>query len=1087
MGEMARANDTSRQLGTRENEVSAELSPAALRAALNTVMAASLRPVSAVLSVLYAVFSVSHTLVLPPPVAAPMTFVAAVTAATFLGLYFVLGWRPAPSAWAHPLGAGIAAVVLLNCLLLLAFLSEPLQTTNVMLFLVGVGSLFLSTPWFALVTGVTLLAWGGVEWGATPSPAWRHFGFGLLSATALAVVVHIVRVRTFQRLVQLRFQDEQRQRELQEAMHIVQQSEQRYRSLVETANDMIFTLSPDDTIVSLNPAFAAMTGWLRADWEGSPFAMLLHPADVPIARECFHRILQGESPPRFVARVRAKEGTYRVGEFTISPQRRGSEVVGIFGIARDITERQQAEEAVQAARDELEARVHERTGELVAANAALRAEIADRRRAEHALRESEEQYRDLVENINDIIYTQDEQGYITYISPVVEPLGGYHPTEIIGHSFTEFIHPDDLPALLESAQRTLAGQLEPSEFRVKTKTGAVRWARSSSRPIMRQEHAIGLRGVITDITARKRAENHAQALLAVAEDISGTFDLQQLLERVQRRTAEVLPCEIVATFYWDPQRSTFRLISQHGLPASLLPDAEALAFPPNEPFGGRVASGQTVVMNEIPAQSGVLMDVLSHFRITALVATPLRVYGRHLGALVACTTTSGYQFDGNQVELCNGIARQVAVGIEATELYKQQQEEAEVAAVVARVGQEMIASLNTPMVFEQLCRLTAEALAGSRSCLVLWQPEHAIYTIPAHWGFSEEHQATLKALTLPEKAVVDLVTLLQADEVAGIHSPVPPELIPQDLLERCQLEKAIFLRLQHGREFLGFQVCDAQEQRENTARRSRIARGLAQTAALVFVNAKLLEELERANRIKEEFVGTMSHELRTPLSVIIGYTQLMAEETFGSLTAEQADVLGRISKNTKELLDLINATLDLSRLQNQQRLSLTVQDIKGAVLLAELESEMHQLSRKPGVRLQWQIAPTLPVLYTDVVKLKMVLKNVITNALKFTDTGVITVTARPQQSGVEFRITDTGIGIPREALATIFEPFRQVDSSSTRRHGGVGLGLYIVHQLVELLGGSVTVESEIGSGSTFRVWIPADKQAEKGPQTANQV
>ena len=144
-------------------------------------------------------------------------------------------------------------------------------------------------------------------------------------------------------------------------------------------------------------------------------------------------------------------------------------------------------------------------------------EIAERRRVEQALRASEEKYRDLVENINDIIYAVDESGVITYISPVVEPLSGYRPSELIGRSFTELIHPEEMPHLLESFQRTLSGALEPHEYRVLTKSGEVRWARSSSRLIYEGDRIVGLRGSLTDITARKRAEERLRLLSSAVE------------------------------------------------------------------------------------------------------------------------------------------------------------------------------------------------------------------------------------------------------------------------------------------------------------------------------------------------------------------------------------------------------------------------------------------------------------------------------------------------------------------------------------------------------------------------------------------
>jgi signal transduction histidine kinase len=241
-------------------------------------------------------------------------------------------------------------------------------------------------------------------------------------------------------------------------------------------------------------------------------------------------------------------------------------------------------------------------------------------------------------------------------------------------------------------------------------------------------------------------------------------------------------------------------------------------------------------------------------------------------------------------------------------------------------------------------------------------------------------------------------------------------LTPQILLQHCGLTNITFLRLRRGQELIGFLACGYREPKNTTSRHTRIAGGIANIASLALANAKLLEDLDRANRIKEDFMGAMSHELRTPLNVIIGYTQLMEEETFGPLSTEQSNILRRIGRNTNELLDLISATLDLGRLQNQQRAPLHIQTIEGASLLAELKQTLCQFQHKSTVSLHWKIREPLPSIQSDAAKLKMVLKNLIANAMKFTDTGAITVSAEPQHDGIAFSVTDTGIGIAHEAL-----------------------------------------------------------------------
>jgi len=184
--------------------------------------------------------------------------------------------------------------------------------------------------------------------------------------------------------------------------------------------------------------------------------------------------------------------------------------------------------------------------------------------------------------------------------------------------------------------------------------------------------------------------------------------------------------------------------------------------------------------------------------------------------------------------------------------------------------------------------------------------------------------------------------------------------------------------------------------------------------------------------------------------------------------------LRRVRKAAYEELEFITAMLDVSRLE-AGRLPVEIREVNIAEPLDEIATETQELRReKPRLSFTWRITSDAPLLYTDRVKLKVVLKNLLSNAVKFTDEGSVTLAVCARDEGMEFCVTDTGIGIAPEARPVLFEMFQQGDSSMTRRHEGVGLGLYIVKRMLELLRGTVTVESEVGRGSTFRVWVPQD-------------
>jgi PAS domain S-box-containing protein len=236
---------------------------------------------------------------------------------------------------------------------------------------------------------------------------------------------------------------------------------------------------------------------------------------------------------------------------------------------------------------------------------------------------------------------------------------------------------------------------------------------------------------------------------------------------------------------------------------------------------------------------------------------------------------------------------------------------------------------------------------------------------------------------------------------------------------------------------------------------------------------------EAANRAKSEFLATMSHELRTPLHVILGYNDLLLEGTFGSLKPEQIDALRRVSRNARELLDLISSLLDISRLE-AGRLPIEVKQVDVLDLFKELQAETQEFPQQSGLVFCWRAENDLPILQTDREKLKTVIKNLIGNAIKFTKQGSITIEASSQANGIEIRVSDTGIGIAPESLAAIFEPFHQLEGSPTHKYGGTGLGLYIVKRLLGLLGGKISVESQIGHGSTFQVWLPVREHSLSG-------
>jgi PAS domain S-box-containing protein len=252
------------------------------------------------------------------------------------------------------------------------------------------------------------------------------------------------------------------------------------------------------------------------------------------------------------------------------------------------------------------------------------------------------------------------------------------------------------------------------------------------------------------------------------------------------------------------------------------------------------------------------------------------------------------------------------------------------------------------------------------------------------------------------------------------------------------------------------------------------ARVRAATADLGEQNVRLQwqsRELEKANRLKSEFLASMSHELRTPINALIGYTALMLDRIYGDLNDRQEEGLVRIRAAAQHLLALINDILDLAKIE-AGRMPLHLEDTVLQELMREASVQIDPLIKKKGLTYRW-LGPNEPLhMMTDRTKVKQIMLNLLSNAVKFTHSGTITLSAHQEGELVRLDVTDSGIGIRKEDLSAIWEDFRQVDQSRTREFGGTGLGLSITRKLSGALGGRVTLTSEYGKGSTFTVFLP---------------
>jgi signal transduction histidine kinase len=320
--------------------------------------------------------------------------------------------------------------------------------------------------------------------------------------------------------------------------------------------------------------------------------------------------------------------------------------------------------------------------------------------------------------------------------------------------------------------------------------------------------------------------------------------------------------------------------------------------------------------------------------------------------------------------------------------------------------------------------------------------------------------------------------LLECKPVQIVDALADPEYAMHELQKRAGFRTMLGVPLLREGVPIGLLSVNRTTVRPFTDKQIELVTAFADQAAIAIENVRLFDEiqdksrqLEVASQHKSQFLANMSHELRTPLNAILGYTELMVDGAYGEPSEKMLGVLKRLEANGRHLLGLINDVLDLSKIEAGQ-LVLELSDYSIQDIAQTVRSTLEPLAADKKLGFKLDLAPELPPGHGDGRRLTQVLINLVGNAIKFTDTGEVAIKAEANNGSFHVLVRDTGAGISAADQAKLFQEFQQADNAITRKKGGTGLGLAISKRIIEMHGGRIWVESQVGQGSTFAFTLP---------------
>jgi signal transduction histidine kinase len=570
--------------------------------------------------------------------------------------------------------------------------------------------------------------------------------------------------------------------------------------------------------------------------------------------------------------------------------------------------------------------------------------------------------------------------------------------------------------------------------------------------------------------AALRETEVTRTLIEIGRELNETLSRPEVLRRLANRARELFGAPIGAISLIEPP-DRLRITEVIGLAPEEEQAAKDLYVDLDSVPGALEQLSESLFeVTVADREGGPLARLLRLFGYQAVLIASIRRGTRPLGAVSFMYREPRGPFTTHERMLARGLAEQAALALDNAQLFERQQEAAEIATALLRVAEKLGGSLDPQRVEHDLAGLACNLLHGDGAAI--YRPrEHAWHMTTSVARSSTTSLGRLREFDT-DGGTAEFLRELRRVSVVEITDGDTQAWLPPARLRGAGVRSALTTLLARGADPLAI-IAVTYETRTGpfSSRERRVLIGLAQLGVVALTNAYLAEQLRRADRVKSEFVATMSHELRTPLNAILGYADLLRDQALGPIVPQQLDALDRLRERALDLLHLVQATLDLNRLEAGVEV-VEWSDLELGDFLGTVRAQIPARWLKADVRLEFQSTEPTLKLRSDADKLYTVVRNLVHNALKFTQCGEIRVSAEPDPAhgSVVIEVRDTGCGIAPDRLEHIFDMFVQGDDSAT--HDGVGLGLHLCRRLVVLLGGQIQVESEVGLGSSFRVRLP---------------